>query len=130
MLDAMETVEIKFADGQEVEAAPKPRPKVVKYLLKAKCTRCHGTGKEPGRTVIPLHWDDILEQLDAAGDQRAKYSDARGEDWHHFNAAWDRIRALWPAAQEMGIPQGMAAQAVGVTRAQFSAQIAKGRTTS
>jgi hypothetical protein len=130
MLDAMETVEIKFEDGREVQAtsrkrhdSPEGRPAVIARLLGADCSRCHGSGKEPGRKTIPFKWDHILEQLAEAGDRRAAYSDARGASWESFKAAWDTIRELWPRAQAMGVPQGMAAQAVGVTRAQFSAEM-------
>jgi hypothetical protein len=146
MLDAMETVEIKFEDGREVPAAAKPpsafptaeklrkraatRPPVIRRLMGADCTRCHGSGKEPGRNAIPTEWDEILDMLDEAGRSRAKYSSARGEGWHALEDAWNQIRDLWPTAHELGVPQGMAAQAVGVTRAQFSAAIAKGRNAS
>jgi hypothetical protein len=129
MLEPMTHAEIKFEDGQEVQDtrrpdSPKGRPAVIRRLLNADCTRCHGSGKEPGRESIPLEYDGILEELDKAGLERARYSNARGEDWNKLYDAWERIRKLWQQAGEEGLDmnQGLAAGAVRLTRAQFSAE--------
>jgi hypothetical protein len=88
-------------------------------LPEVPCSRCHGTGIEPNRE-IPNDWMPVLDELTAAGQERASYSTARSlVGLQRLNEAWAKIREIWQRGEALGIPQTVGAHAVGVTRAQF-----------
>lgn len=70
---------------------------------------------------VPARWLPIAEQLVAAGKDRKFYSSARGKSGNQLlHAAWGAIRRIWAEeANPAGMTQAMAAELVGVSRAQL-----------
>ena len=99
---------------------------ILDHLADAACTRCHGSGREPGQLATDDQRDAMVK-LFVSGQLRKRFSDKRNDaDVRNLTTAWDEIRRIWREASAAGISQAQAARAVGVARPYFTARVGKG----
>lgn len=103
--------------------APGEKDLILDALTNATCTRCHGSGREPGQLATDAQFD-VMIKLYMVGQLRKKFSAARSyAKVTRRMDAWAEIDRLWREADAAGISQAQAANAIGVSRPYFNALI-------